>query len=177
MQDIMQKNIMRFSIFLFLISFSGMINPDLFSQGFGQNKVQYKNFEWRFIRSQHFDIYFYDGGKELAEFAAVEVETAYDRIMKAFKWKLSKRGIMILYNSHNEFQQTNVIQVYMPEGVGGVTELFKNRVVVPFEGDYAQFRHVIAHELVHAVMNDMLYGGNIQALISARVSQVPMSVP
>ena len=36
---------------------------------------------------------------------------------------------------------------YMQEGIGGVTELFKNRVVIPFEGDYDQFRHVIHHEL------------------------------
>ena len=50
----------------------------------------------------------------------------------------------------------------MEEGVGGVTELFKNRVVVPFEGNYKQFRHVIHHELVHAVINEMFYGGSIQ---------------
>ncbi len=37
---------------------------------------------------------------------------------------------------------------------------FKNRVILPFEGSYALFRHVIHHELVHAVLNDMFYGGN-----------------
>ena len=54
----------------------------------------------------------------------------------------------------------------MSEGIGGVTELFKNRVVIPFEGSYEQFRHVIHHELVHAVVNDMVYGGNAQSVIS-----------
>jgi Tol biopolymer transport system component len=144
------------------------------AQGFGQNKVQYKDFEWKFIRSKHFDIFFYQGGQEIAEFAAVEIERSYVRISKAFKWKLSRRGLLILYNSHNDFQQTNTVQTYLPEGVGGVTELFKNRVILPFEGDYAQFRHVLAHELVHAVMNDMLYGGSVQALIANRAVQVPI---
>jgi hypothetical protein len=143
------------------------------AQTFGQNKVQYKNFHWKYIQSEHFDIYFYQGGEGLAEFAAYEVEKAYKHLSEDFRWKLSKRGILVIYNSHNDFQQTNVVQTYMPEGVGGVTELFKNRVVVPYEGDYAQFRHVIAHELTHAVMNDMLYGGSIQALITARATQVP----
>ena len=52
--------------------------------------------------------------------------------------------------------------------------MFKNRVVVPYEGSYEQFRHVIHHELVHAVMNDMLYGGSIQSLVSGSVTQVPL---
>ncbi|RPI04523.1 MAG: biopolymer transporter Tol, partial [Ignavibacteriae bacterium] len=73
-----------------------------------------------------------------------------------------------------EFQQTNVVSEYMEEGIGGVTELFKNRVVVPFEGSYGQFRHVIHHELVHAVLNDMFYGGTIQSLISYKA---PVHLP
>ena len=86
---------MAIMIIAVIFSFSDM---PLAAQGFGQNKVQYKNFEWKFIRSKHFDIYFYQGGHELAEFAAVEIEFFYERITKAFKWKLSKRGIVIIYN-------------------------------------------------------------------------------
>jgi Tol biopolymer transport system component len=54
--------------------------------------------------------------------------------------------------------------------VGGFTELFKNRVVIPFTGDYKMFRHVIHHELVHAVMNDMFFGGSFQNIISNNIS-------
>ena len=62
----------------------------------------------------------------------------------------------------NEFQQNNVVSVYMQEGILGVTELYKNRVVMPFEGDYQEFRNTLHHELVHAMINDMVYGGRIQ---------------
>jgi len=41
-------------------------------------------------------------------------------------------------------------------------------VVFPFEGNYEQFRHVIHHELVHALINDMVYGGRMQNVISSR---------
>ena len=61
---------------------------------------------------------------------------------------------------------------YMPEGVGGVTELFKNRIVIPFEGSYDQFRHVIHHELVHAIINDLIYGGSAQSIVSNRIQLV-----
>ncbi len=34
--------------------------------------------------------------------------------------------------------------------MGGFTEGFKRRIVVPFAGNYEEFRHVLRHELVHA---------------------------
>ncbi|HNF87157.1 MAG TPA: hypothetical protein PLC94_11105, partial [bacterium] len=92
-------------------------------------------------------------------------------------YDIQSRIALVVYNSHNQFQQTNVLDEYMSEGIGGVTELFKNRVVIPFEGSYEQFRHVIHHELVHGVMNDYMYGGSIQGIISGRIRvQVPLWV-
>jgi len=141
---------------------------------FGKNKVQYKHFNWSFLQSDHFDIYFSDGGYELAQFAAVAAESAYTSITKLIRYQLINRVPIVIYNSHNDFQQTNVISEYMEEGIGGVTELFKNRVVLPFEGDYKKFRHVIHHELVHAVLNDMFYGGSIQSILSNNITlQLP----
>ncbi|NUQ40751.1 MAG: PD40 domain-containing protein, partial [Calditrichaceae bacterium] len=141
---------------------------------FGKNKVIYKNFNWRYLQSKHFDVYFYEGGQELAEFTAEVAETAYVQLSRDFRYLIKDRIVLIVYNSHNDWQQTNVVISYLEEGIGGVTELYKNRIVVPFEGDYDQFRHVIHHELVHAVMNDMLYGGSIQSLIMGEVTPAPL---
>ena len=141
---------------------------------FGKNKVQYKSFEWEFVQSDHFDVYFAQDGYELAEYAAESLEDSYTSIAKLMRYEIKDRIAVVVYNSHNEFQQTNVIDEYLEEGIGGVTELFKNRVVVPFEGNYHMFRHVLHHELVHAVINDMFYGGSIQALLSSRA---PVALP
>lgn len=142
---------------------------------FGKNKVQYKNFEWQYIQTNHFDIYFSQDGYELAEFTAEAAEDAYNSVRKLVRYEINNRIAFVVYNSHDEWQQTNVVGEYLEEGIGGVTELFKNRVVVPFEGNYRLFRHVIHHELVHAVLNDMFYGGSIQSLISSRAPvQIPM---
>ena len=64
---------------------------------------------------------------------------------------------ILVYGSHNDFQQTNAVGEFLPEGVGGVTELLKNRVIIPFEGDYELFRHVIQHELTHAIVNEYVH--------------------
>ncbi len=154
-----------------------LITGGLLAQSFGQNKVQYKDFDWSLISAPNFDVYFYGDDSHLAEFTAKVAEDAHEQISKHLRWTLKKRVSIIVYYSHNDFQQTNVIWQYMQEGIGGVTELFKNRVVLPFEGDYEQFRHVIHHELVHALLNDMIYDGNIQSVIAGRVKlRIPLWV-
>lgn len=137
----------------------------LYSQ-FGKNKVQYQHFNWKYIESKHFDVYFHDDAQYLAEFAAITAEQALQSIEDLLKFRITKRQNIIIYNTHNQFQQTNIIWQFMPEGVGGVTEMLKNRVVLPFQGNYQQFKHTIHHELVHSVLNDMFYGGTFQTAVS-----------
>jgi len=45
---------------------------------FGKNRVQYKNFNWRYYSSDNFDIYFYDGGQENALIAAKFLEKEFE---------------------------------------------------------------------------------------------------
>lgn len=162
----------------FLICFLLIITsiPPTTKAQFGQNKVQYQSFDnWRFIRSKHFDVYFYEGGDYLARYTAIHAERSLSSIERRLNYSINKRIPIMVYQSHNEFQQTNVISDVLPEGVGGVTELFKNRVTLPFEGKYEQFRHVIHHELVHAVLNDMFYGGTMQTAITNNIRvQLPL---
>jgi Tol biopolymer transport system component len=166
---------MRRFILIILIFCGIAVETDAQNSVFGKNKIQYKDFRWQYIQTDHFDIYFSQNGYDLAQFTANASEAAYSSIKKLLRYEINNRISFVVYNSHNEFQQTNVVAEYMEEGIGGVTELFKNRVVIPFEGSYGQFRHVIHHELVHAVLNDMFYGGTIQSLISSKAPvQLPM---
>ena len=140
-------------------------NGSLYAQFFGKNKVQYSDFEWQFIQSEHFDIYFTKGGLGLAEFTAQVAEDSYELIRADFRYDLVDRIKILVYNSHNDFGQTNVDLSPPEESVGGFTEFFKNRVVIPYEGEWEKFRHVIHHELTHAVMLQMVYGAGAQSII------------
>ena len=135
---------------------------------FGKNKVQYRDFDWKYIQTPNFDIYFYEDQLELAEFAADELEKAHAIVAEQLKYWPRNRFPVFLYNAPNEFQQTNITSSILPEGVGGFTEAFKNRMVEPFNGSYEEFRHVLHHELTHAFTYDLLYGGAIGSLFSRR---------
>jgi len=163
----------RLIIILSLLISLLAITDSAYSQ-FGKNKVQYKVFKWKFLQTPHFDVYFYQGEESLAQFAAVVAESSLASLSRNLQYNISNRIPLVIFQSHNDFQQNNIIDQYMPEGVGGVTELFKNRVLVPFEGKFEMFRHVIHHELLHAFMNDMFYGGSIQNIISKNIT---LSIP
>ena len=137
-------------LLLSLIIFAATANSQ--ETYFGKNKVRYKHFEWKYIKSSHFDIYFYEDAIETAKFTATVMESSYVEISNELNYRLSEPVPIFVYNSHNDFQQTNIISSLIPEGVGGFTEAFKNRVVIPFNGSYEEFRHVLHHELTHAML-------------------------
>ncbi len=161
-----------------VILVASLFVPSLvFSQTFGKNKVNYKHYRFSYIESEHFEIYYADGSKKIALFTATAAEEALISIQKALDHTLTDRIPLIVYNSHNRFLETNVIYELLTEGVGGFTEFAQNRVVIPYEGSYGKFRHVIHHELTHAVMFDMLTGGKgLPALISGQATQPPLWV-
>ncbi|MEK7775062.1 MAG: hypothetical protein AAB305_04170, partial [Candidatus Zixiibacteriota bacterium] len=142
---------------------------------FGKNKVIYKDFKWNYIQTRHFDIHFYEDAYQTAKFAATVMESSYVEITSELKYNLQRRVPVFVYNSHNDFQQTNIIPDIIPEGVGGFTEAFKNRIVIPFAGNYEDFRHVLHHELTHALVYDLLYGNRFSSLLSRqRLFNLPL---
>ena len=141
---------------------------------FGQNKVQYERFHWNLVRTAHFDVYSAQGGEEISRHAVDTLEALYDMVREATGMSLHERVPFFLYNSHPRFQQTNVIQEALTEGIGGFTEVFKNRIVLPFEGSYPQFDHVLAHEMTHAIMFDNFQAQSGSALSGALRSRFPL---
>jgi hypothetical protein len=140
-------------VFVFL-SVSSTVHAQFFY--FGRNKIQYTDFDWHVLRTEHFDIYYYADMKDLAERGAFFAEEAYGLLQVKFNHSLNARVPLIFYSSHLHFEQTNTTGGFIPEGVGGFFEFLKGRVVIPADGSIPQFRHVIRHELVHVFMHSKI---------------------
>ncbi|PMP94627.1 MAG: hypothetical protein C0168_08495 [Candidatus Aminicenantes bacterium] len=130
------------------------------AQYFGRNKVQYQKFNFKIMKTKHFDVYFYEQDIEVVRQAAMMAERWYARYSRIFNHELKGRQPLILYGSSPEFQQTTVIPEVMGEGTGGVTETFKRRIVLPYGVSLAETNHVIGHELVHAFQYDIAGQGH-----------------
>jgi hypothetical protein len=116
---------------------------------FGKNKVQYNRFDWHVLQSGHFRLYFYPEEEELARMALEMAEEGYDRLRRLFVIEVEHPIPLIIYSSHQDFEQTNITPFLLPEGVAGLTEFARGRVMIPFGGSLNDFRVTIHHELVH----------------------------
>lgn len=127
------------------------------AQGFGQNHVVLKDFEWKVTSTEHFDIHYYEGSAGLVPQAAEILERSYRKISKGLDASFTQRRPFFLYGSVNEFQQSNIVQV--GDGTGGVTEAFKDRFMIYNDGSLAWLDAVTTHELVHVFQYHVLVSG------------------
>ncbi len=137
---------------------------------FGKNRVQYKVQDWTTLPSEHFVFYFDAEVEDLARTAVTAAEQSYRQVSSLIGHHIDRRIPVIVYASHRTFGVTNAVQLPdFSEGIGGVTEIFKNRIAIPFTGDRRQFERILHHEIVHAVLNDLFYAGTLQALLQNNV--------
>ncbi len=149
----MKNKILKLSV-LAILQFFVVFSPVL-AQQFGRNKVQYDHFQFRSFQTPHFEFYYYPEEKEAVEDAARMGERWYRRHSRTFLRDFHERKPVIFYANDADFQQTNVIGGAIGQGVGGVTESLKERVVMPLTGIYKETDHVLGHELVHSFQFDI----------------------
>ncbi|HSM05491.1 MAG TPA: hypothetical protein VK858_12815 [Longimicrobiales bacterium] len=138
------------------------------AQYFGRNKVQYDDFDFRVLKTPHFDIHYYPSFSDATHDVARMSERWYERLARTFQHEFETSKPLILYADHPDFQQTNTLQGFIGEGTGGVTESLKNRVIMPLTSSYADTDHVLGHELVHAFQYNIAQargGGGLQGLV------------
>lgn len=138
---------MRASVVIFL--FFVLVAVDGVSAYFGKNKVKDAPYDWREYKAEKFSLYYYDDSEEVAAYAVPIIETAVEEYSSLFGIEINTTIPVIIYHSPYDFQETTLLPYVLPEGVGGFTEYIKGRVVVPFNGSYTDFKHVIRHELIH----------------------------
>jgi Tol biopolymer transport system component len=134
---------------------------------FGQNQVKYRYFHWRVLETEHFLIHYYPEEKLPVHDAARMAERSYSRLSRILGHQFREKKPILLYASRQDFAQSN-INGDLGEGVGGVTEPMRQRIELPFTGDYDSFEHVLTHEMVHQFQFDVFAqgkaGANLQTL-------------
>jgi Tol biopolymer transport system component len=139
-----------------LVALSLLLTPiGASAQHFGRNKVEYEDFDFQILATEHFDIYYYDQEERAARMAARLAERWYARLSTLLNHQFDRRQPLVLYGSQAEFAQTNVVAGLLPDSVGGVTEGSRRRIVMPFAPTLAETDRVLGHELVHAFQFDI----------------------
>src|SRR5215210_3148208 len=156
------------ALLVLFLSVPGMLS----AQYFGRNKVQYTDFDFKVIQTEHFDVYYYDRERTAALDGARMAERSYARLSKVLNHEFRERKPIILYASQSDFQQTNATDVG-GEGTGGVTDFARNRAVMPFTGAYSDFEHVLTHEMAHQFQYDIWSRGRAGAGLNTLIAIAP----
>ncbi|MEM0939593.1 MAG: translocation protein TolB [Bacteroidota bacterium] len=158
----MLKEFFKSIVLLFgCLSVFNLIHAQHYTTPFGQNRIQYKNFDWYYYSTNNFDIYYYPGGQEYAleaiNFLEDEFVTLTDKIGYA---PYSKTKIFV-YNSIYDLQQSNVGIDGAVYTIGGRTEFVKLQLEVPYPGKAYQFKQELIYKLSGSLIEDMMYGGSL----------------
>jgi len=131
------------------------------AQYFGKNKVRYDAFVWKVYPTPHFRISFYDRVEPSLPRLASFAESAYDELARKLNYQVAEPIPLIAFATHAEFEQTNVIVEFIPEGVGAFAVPARNRMVLPVDMPDQQLQQLIQHELTHVFQFEIMYQGRL----------------
>ena len=141
---------------------------------FGKNRVQYRSFDWYVLTSNNFEIYYYQGGLNLANQTAQLAEVEFDRVTEVLGYTPYNRVKIFLYNSPSDLSQSNMGIAAFGDLDDQELDLAKSRIEIAFTGDHMSFRKKLVYEISLLFVYDMLYGGSLRdALQSSLLLSVP----
>jgi hypothetical protein len=144
----------------------------------GKNNVRFYEFDWR--RYDYLDegglggvrLYFYEREKNVARVAAALVRDQYELLSEKFRFRPLSRIPYILYNSHREFENTNVF--FVNEYILGVTSPQDLRMALPYWGEIERFREVSTHEMVHQFQIQKMAERAAAAGVDTAINKFPL---
>lgn len=140
---------------------------------FGQNRVQYRNFDWKFFETKHFRIYHYDAaGRQLARYVSEQVENDIRIVEKKMGGAFPRRFSIIVYNSFDEYRQTNVNRKFdsqLRDIPAGTVDVVGDKLVVYFTGVHTDLRRQTREGMARVVMERLLFGENFREIVKNSV--------
>lgn len=154
--------------FLLLFSPAGMVAQTNVEK-YGQNRIQRRTFKWKYFDTKHFRIYHYDrSGIGLARYVAEQVENDIALIESKLGGQFPGRFNIVLYNSYDEYKQTNIGRKYdsqLQDIPAGTVDIVGDKLVVYFTGVHTDLRRQTRSGMARVVMERMLFGETLREVV------------
>ncbi len=137
---------------------------------FGQNRVQFRDFDWQYYESEHVTTYFNQGGQELGRFTAQMAEIDLKEIEELMDFRINRELSIIVYNTVGDQNQSNIgASRNLAYNTGGRTTIIDNKIFVHFNGSHADMRRQIREGIARILMENMVFGGSLQEIVQNAV--------
>lgn len=135
---------------------------------FGKNRVQWKDFYWSYYRYENFDVYYYQGGDDLAKYVLNYAKDAIPEMEKRFGAHFGKKVQFLVFNSLGDLKQSNLNNDDEESGnTGGVTKIIGSKVFLYFDGNYVHFEQQINEGIARLLMTQVMNGTSIGSQIKS----------
>ena len=101
---------------------------------FGKNRVQWSDFHWSYYMNDNFDVYFYQGGNDLARYAQAYAKDQIPQLENRLNSRFGKKIQFIVFNSKGDFKQSNINLEEEENGNTGGAGAIKNITLTLFCG-------------------------------------------
>lgn len=139
------------------------------TESFGKNRIQYKPFEWQYLSSENFDLYYYDARRRVATETVQYLEGEFDRITDLIGYPPYMKTKVFLYNSIADMQQSNIGLNSDQYNVGGETEFIKPYVEIAHPGNLEDFKEELILKVSTLLVNEMMFGGSLKDMFQNAV--------
>ncbi len=143
--------------------------PDIQGYGFGQNKINYRHFDWHIYHSPHFNVYYYTAEEASLQKVVSFAESDYDDVSRFLNFQIKEPTPLIFFATHSAFEQNNVILDFIPEGIGAFASPIRFRMVLPIDDPDGELVALIRHELTHIFQYHILFQGSMTRALSSNL--------
>ncbi len=136
-------------------------------QDFGKSRVQHNlPHNWTYYKFDKYEVYFYQGGKELGEYVSMVAKDHLAQIEKLFDFPLDTKIEFLIYNKQSDFKASNLGLIAEEMfNVGGVTRIVGTKVSLFFDGDHKKLEQQVRSGIAEVIINQMMYGGNVKEMV------------
>lgn len=136
-------------------------------KAFGQNRIQYKNFDWYYYSTDEFDVHYYAQGQEYAKLALDYLSEEYEKLTDLLGYAPYAKTKIFLYNSKIDLQQSNIGVDGPTFTIAGQTNFVKLQVEIAYPGSITAFKQELTKQVSNMLIQDMMFGGSLAEMFQS----------
>ncbi|MDQ6890848.1 MAG: hypothetical protein M3Z56_11300, partial [Bacteroidota bacterium] len=150
-----------FLLLAFFMALATLGESQVSNVEYGKNRVQFKKFKWQYYQTKNFNSYFNQNGQEIAKYVLQIAEEELPGIEKFVEYSLQRRANIVIYNSFNDLQQSNIGLGIDWQSTGGLTKLVNNKMIIYYNSNHADLRKQIREGIANILTQNILFGEDL----------------
>lgn len=133
---------------------------------FGKNRIQHSEYMWTHYNYEQFQVFFYEEGKNLADYVARSAHLQIGEFEGVFEHRLLTQIQFVVYNSQSQSRESNIGHYANEEGNGsGIARTHGNKVFLFFNGSHKDLDKQIRSGVAKVLLHEVIFGDDYKEVL------------